>query len=777
MGQPRDKKGRFAKKAKANGIEHKGYWSSVNAGAFGGTYDYFGGQREPGKFDLVKAYDDIVYACVSMIASNIAYCNIRLYVKTGTGQRQPKCATAPVAQKNIKRIVNRYAGTDVREVIEHPLLDLLNRANPYHNRSDLLETTETYLDLTGNAYWLLNFDEDLGIPDGVFPLPAQNVTPERDQNGYVREWVLNQGIQEKRYKLNQIIHFKFNNPLDPYGEGYSPLRAAWSRHQISAKELSYLDNYLSNQGRPDAILSIKDSVDPGEAQRLAKEYYHRYQGQGNGGVIVADGTMNLQPLNFPARDYAELQVYQVLKTVICNCFRIPPDIFEQGNASSYASRDAALASLARDCLTPRIRNIVEELNTRLVPYFDDRFFFEADAIVEEDKQHELAVDQMLLTQQVVTRDEVRQKYGWTSAEWAKEPLLPSGVMPVTMFNQTTEQAPEPEPTEPEAKDRTAQAAAVQQLQQAVYAGQLPRPAALANAVLIFGFSKEEAEALIPEAAPAPAQPPEGEKLGEQETATKPETEPEPEQPEAKAITTKAMRQLAPGPLVKALQGFFAKLAREVGGKVKALDEAQTKSLSVLDWFDVDAWTEAMSGEMRPIISAFYDHAAQETVKTLSLAGSFFSTVQPKLKEGVDKATLAFCRETLDTTAKDLDQARDLLKKEMTEGLEVGDVKNAMAQRVQKVFEDATNDRAFMIGVTEASRGQHNAMILTAKESGVVAGKTWLLSDDACPLCKPLSGKTVGLDDAFMKDGTGPYAEITAPPRHPHCRCTLLLKVD
>ncbi len=914
----------------------KGWWSPLGGGTLSGTYDAFHGQKEPSKLDLTQAYDDIVYACVSLIAQKISRVPIRLYVRTDPGDRQPRHATRAVEQKQLRHLRKKHFGTDIKEVVEHPLLNLLNHGNDYHNKHDLLEHTQIDLDLTGNSYWHVRFNT-FGIPDELHYLPSFLVHPQRDERNRISGWLFGQGEGAQTYKLKEVLHFKYANPLDPYGEGMSPLRGAWGRREISAKELSYLDNYLSNQGRPDTVISIKDSISPLEAERVAKEYYQRYQGQGNGGPIVVDGTMNLQPLNFPAKDLAELQVYQVLKTVICNCFHIPPDIFELGSSSNRSTREAAIYALAADCLKPRIEGNVQKLNDRLVPYFDTRLFFEADNVVPDDDSFELQKVQMLLSQQVVTRDEVRVKEGYTSEAWAREPLLPSGVLPATAFEEQLE-TPEPPASDPPV-DRTQQAQAIQALQTAYYGGQLPREAALAQCTIIYGFNPQEADALLPvkpEATPPTQQQPEDQP---QEVAPSPKAMPEAEQVEEASeptlLTVPDFRQRdyydcgaaathavcayfgvgddaeaefiealgtneqgtavphileyleacglncypkqdltlddlalstdagcpvicpvqsgdtghyvvvtgidqtnvytqdplagptasdhdtflanwhdtgadgteyhqfgigvskptdpakcckahtaakgtltlkSPTLLVKALKRFFRHQADAVTKTLKMLDaEVATKSDDERLTLDARHWADVMFGEIQPVIRHYFDTAAKQTASALSLSASMFDTVQPRLKEGVNQATLHFCRETNATTAKDITDALAQLRKELTEGLVEGDVKNAMMRRVQKVFENASNHRAFTIAATEASRGQHNAMMITAEESGVVTGKTWLLSDDACPLCKPLSGKTLPLDGIFVTDGTGVYAEVKTPPRHPYCRCNLLLE--
>ena len=60
---------------------------------------------------------------------------------------------------------------------------------------------------------------------------------------------------------------------------------------------------------------------------------------------------------------------------------------------------------------------------------------------------------------------------------------------------------------------------------------------------------------------------------------------------------------------------------------------------------------------------------------------------------------------------------------MTEGETIPE----LTRRVQSVFSRLSRERAEMIARTEAARAVHAASLLSAKESGVVSGKKWLLS--------------------------------------------------
>lgn len=772
----------FRKKEPAHRKLFSADWHPI--GSYGGSRNDTYGRREPGPFDLIAAFDDTVYSCATLIANKIASTPIHLYVKTDPSQARPKCATRPISMKTRQRLGSTKllaSQTRVEQVVNHPALDLLRKCNSYHNQGDLLCLTELYLEITGNAFWLVKPD-NFGIPTETYLLPSQFVTPDRDEAGMVRAWRFGQGNKEVVYDKNEILHFKFTSLEDPYGLGMAPLRAAWDRVQIGMKNLGYLDATLSNGARPDAVLAPTEPISPFEAERLAKDFVQRFRGQGNGGIIVADGPMTVTPIGWPPRDLAELKLYQTIKTNVCNVFHVPPDIWEMGE-SNRATAEAALYALAVHCLKPRIIRIVEKLNERLIPMFDDsgRLFFQEDDIVPEDKTFELTKYQFLAATGSITRNEVRIREGLEPTDWGNEPLLPPGMLPMRQEEDQAEQELAPPPP-PEEKDRSGQAPALAALQEAVYAGQLPREAAIANVQLTFGFSPESAAACFPPVQPVKLTPDEGPPQkacpsckGSGDSNGNHERDWQ-LCPDCKGSgeRTKAIKRKSPLPMAEALQKFFRRQKDTVLSKVKALDEAQTKAIPT-DWLDIAHWDKVFADEMLPAVQMYWDYSAKQTVARLGGSHELWAVVQPGLTQAVEKQTLAFARSTNETTSMELGQALEVLKKELAEGLIAGDYQNALTERVQKVFDRAGVERAYLIAHTEASRSQHAAMEMTAIESGVATGKKWLLSADACDLCKPLENKVVPLGDNFV-DGVG-YGAVPFPPRHPACRCDCTETID
>ncbi len=80
----------------------------------------------------------------------------------------------------------------------------------------------------------------------------------------------------------------------------------------------------------------------------------------------------------------------------------------------------------------------------------------------------------------------------------------------------------------------------------------------------------------------------------------------------------------------------------------------------------------------------------------------------------------------------------------------------------------SHSRAATIAATEATRAYAEGALATWRESGVIDQKRWSTARDeiVCPVCRPLDGVTVGLNELFFTD----LGEVDGPPAHVNCRC-------
>lgn len=184
----------------------------------------------------------------------------------------------------------------------------------------------------------------------------------------------------------------------------------------------------------------------------------------------------------------------------------------------------------------------------------------------------------------------------------------------------------------------------------------------------------------------------------------------------------------------------------------------------------------MADRMTALIEAEWDKAGGKFASRIGLDPNVWEVTSPKIQDAINNASLKFCRSTNETTALELNDALDRTRRLLGQGLiDKGESIATLTKMVKDVFGRAETWRARRIAASEASRAHHAAEVMVARESGVVTGFRWLLSEDACSLCQTISRRvgTIEIGKAFAVVGDNPdYSRIEAPPLHPNCQCSL-----
>jgi hypothetical protein len=228
-----------------------------------------------------------------------------------------------------------------------------------------------------------------------------------------------------------------------------------------------------------------------------------------------------------------------------------------------------------------------------------------------------------------------------------------------------------------------------------------------------------------------------------------------------------------GPFRRNLKRIFAEQAKGVLGTLADAGAPIPAVFPALADYD-----DPMASAMTPLISAYYDWGGKTTRARLGLDPADWRVTDPHLHDAIKAQALSFCAKTNATTGLRLYEALDKLRGELQAGLvDRGESIPELRKRVLSIFTGLRDEHAGMIARTEASRAVHAASLLSAEESGAVAGKRWLASGNSCDRCLAEEAKTqerpAALADAFATvAGDAAYATVRMPPLHPHCRCTV-----
>lgn len=139
----------------------------------------------------------------------------------------------------------------------------------------------------------------------------------------------------------------------------------------------------------------------------------------------------------------------------------------------------------------------------------------------------------------------------------------------------------------------------------------------------------------------------------------------------------------------------------------------------------------------------------------------FTTLDEAILQAADRYTAELVKDITTTTRRFIQQS---IKQSILQGEDVTKTIERIRNRVSNPV------RAEMIARTESVNAYSRGLIHFGRQSGAES-KTWECKLNACPVCIPLDGKTIPLDDLFT---LGNGRQVSEPTGHVFCRCGIYL---
>lgn len=387
---------------------------------------------------LVRKYWGWTYMCAQVSAQRFASTPLKLYASRAKGQSYVKNFTAHRVDKQHAAWLRKRVGKslpqvggaeDFEELEEHPLLDLLQNVNDQENSYEMKLLTSTMLDLTGDSYWYIEPDK-MRVPDKLFVLRSQWVKIVPDKDKFISEYIygVNQFGQESLHiPAENVIHFKYPNPMDPW-YGMGPVQSA--AYAIESAELreKFILATMGNMARPDIIVKyMEGELDPKERGQLEREWNAMFRGPKNAGKVkVTDFRYEIDKVGWTPQELRFNEGEDWIMKKICGAFPVPVGLVDTAQISRAprAGMEGADLFMAQFNTLPRCTLIEEKLNEQLCPMYDgERLFLAFDNPVPKDKREQLNEDSTKLNTCVITINEVRQRDGEEPVPWGDTPIL------------------------------------------------------------------------------------------------------------------------------------------------------------------------------------------------------------------------------------------------------------------------------------------------------------------------------------------------------------------
>lgn len=292
-----------------------------------------------------------VYACIRLIASDVAKMRVKL--------------------------VEQGANGIWTEVKSSPYLKVLRKPNPYQTRLQFFSYWVTSLLIHGNAYALKQRDAR-GVVVALYLLDPCGVTPLVAEDGSVfyrlrRDNLSGRGeLLDVTVPASEIIHDRgvcLYHPL----VGVSPIFACG----VAATQGLAIQNtsaaFFANGAMPGGIIKVPGAMDEAKAQEVKAKWESKYGGENRGKVALLADKMEYQPLTVSAHDSQVVEQLKMTAQVVCSTFNVPP--YKVGVADPPANTTvAALNQQYYDqCLQIIIEGIEASLDEGLgLPYVEGR---------------------------------------------------------------------------------------------------------------------------------------------------------------------------------------------------------------------------------------------------------------------------------------------------------------------------------------------------------------------------------------------------------------------
>jgi HK97 family phage portal protein len=272
-----------------------------------------------------------VFACVTLIASDVAKLRLRLVKQDRAGVWTE---TTNPAYSPVLRQPNRYQ--TIIKFIERWMLSKL---------------------LTGNTYVLKQRDVR-GVVVAMYVLDPARVTPLVAPDGSVYYRLTRDDLSgvesgdgggEVTVPASEIMHDMMCPIFHPLC-GVSPLYAAGlsaSQGRMIQKNSSA---FFANASRPSGILTAPGEVKQAQADQLKSDFKRNFSGDKYGEVAVVGWGMKYEPITTTAVDAQLIDQLKWTAETICSCYHVPPYMIGVGPPPPYANVEPLLQQYYSQCI-------------------------------------------------------------------------------------------------------------------------------------------------------------------------------------------------------------------------------------------------------------------------------------------------------------------------------------------------------------------------------------------------------------------------------------------
>lgn len=321
-----------------------GWWPMIRE-SFTGAWQ----QNVEVRADTVLTYF-AVYACVTLIASDIAKLCLRLVEKDAVG---------------------------IWNEIESPAFSpVLSRPNHFQDIDQLIEQWVISKLLFGNAYILKERDNRL-VVTALYVLDPTRVTPLVTPNGDVYYELRRDDLSGQRQETitvpaSDIIHDRMPALYHPL-IGVSPIYACGVAAMQGLSIQNNSTKFFSSGSTPGGIILVPGDINQDKADAIKAKWIAGHTGVNYGQLGMLTGGMTYQAMTVNAVDAQLIEQLKWTAENVCSCFHVAPYMIGVGPPPPYANVEPLLQAYYNQGLQSQITGIEKRFDQGLaLPKVDGR---------------------------------------------------------------------------------------------------------------------------------------------------------------------------------------------------------------------------------------------------------------------------------------------------------------------------------------------------------------------------------------------------------------------
>jgi HK97 family phage portal protein len=315
------------------------------------------GGADPGAYMRAYGTSGTVFSIVSTLARQTAKKQWHLYRQaTEDGRR---------------RYTTGDKGSDQRtEVLKHQAMSVWNRPNAFMTGFMLREYAQTYLDLTGESYLIVQRDARASFPTGLWPVRPDRMEPVPHATKFLAGYVY-RGPSGEAVPLQpeDVIMTKYPNPYDIY-HGLGPIQSILVDIDAAKYSAQWNRNFFLNSATPGGVIQVDKRLSDEEWDEFTSRWRESHRGIGAAHrVAVLEQGAVWVPNAHTIRDMDFAGLRSVSRDVIREAFAMHKAILGTSDDVNRANAETALELFESFQITDRLDRWRDTLNCFYLPMF------------------------------------------------------------------------------------------------------------------------------------------------------------------------------------------------------------------------------------------------------------------------------------------------------------------------------------------------------------------------------------------------------------------------